>query len=180
MLNVDQPEPGYSTLLRYDGEINTELCRGLTLAVHNQMSYTESDLLTRKRITHVITECLLNLSHHAEMDIQSNLGGGKHVHILIVANNAGYWIRTVNMVSNKKVNFLTTRLKKINGMTPEELYEWYLMQLQTGEYTNKGTAGLGFIDIARKSGHALGFDFRQVNEHYSEFSFEIRIDKPSK
>jgi hypothetical protein len=65
-------------------------------------------------------------------------------------------------------------------MTAEELYEWYLLQLQTGQYTNKGTAGLGFIDIARKSGHALGFGFKHVSENYSEFSFEIRIDKPSK
>jgi hypothetical protein len=163
-----------SVFIRYDGEINSELCRGLILAVHNQMNTREANLLIRKRITHIITECLLNLSHHAEAD---TLKDGKYVEVAVDETPHAYSICTCNLLSTKKINFLTSRLEKINEMNANELYQHYMTQLQSGQYTNKGTAGLGFIDIARKSGNKLVFDFQAYNETMSLFTFKIVVNK---
>lgn len=174
---INRPET--TTIIRYEGEINAELSRGLTLAVHNQLTNLENDLLIRKRVTHLITECLLNLTHHAEgaPDVGQP---GKYVSLVIEHNNDHYSIHTTNTVSTKKVKFLTGLLDKVNSMSSSELYEHYMNQLQSGQYTNKGTAGLGFIDMARKSGHALTYEFSSLNVNYSRFSFQLIIDKVKK
>ena len=42
-------------------------------------------------------------------------------------------------------------------MSPEELKVHYLEKLKTTELSDKGGAGLGMIDMARKSGNKLGY-----------------------
>ena len=41
--------------------------------------------------------------------------------------------------------------------------------------SDKGGGGLGMIDIARKSGQKLDFDFQQVDEEFSFYSLNINI-----
>ena len=163
-------------VIRYDGNFNSELCRGLIVAAHNQMDSREDDLLIRKKITHIITECLLNLSHHAEQD-STIAGVGKYVEISVEEYDHAYFIRTRNLISTGRIDTLSARLEKINEMSHTELYQHFLNQLQAGQYTNKGTAGLGFIDIARKSGNKLVFDFQPHSSSLSFFNFEIMVHK---
>ena len=41
--------------------------------------------------------------------------------------------------------------------------------------SDKGGGGLGMIDIARKSGKKLDFDFHKVDDEYSFYSLNINI-----
>ena len=43
--------------------------------------------------------------------------------------------------------------------------------------THKGGAGLGFVDMARKSGQKLHFDFEPIDEHFSFFSLKTIISR---
>jgi hypothetical protein len=166
-----------NTVISYNGEMNSELCRGLILAVHSQILLRENNLLVRKRITHIITECILNLSHHAEVT-SSVAGSVKSVKLLVQDESTHYIIRTSNFISSGKVDFLTCRLNGINEMNTLELYTHYMQQLQSGQYTKKGTAGLGFIDIARKAGgNKLLYEFQLVGESKAYFSFQITVNK---
>jgi hypothetical protein len=65
----------------------------------------------------------------------------------------------------------------VNQCNKEELKNLYQGILSDGELSEKGTAGLGMIDIARKSGQKLGYDFHPVNEKYSFYSLEAKISR---
>jgi hypothetical protein len=41
--------------------------------------------------------------------------------------------------------------------------------------SSKGTAGLGMIDIARKSGEKLEYDFQPINDKTTFFSLTVKI-----
>ncbi len=41
----------------------------------------------------------------------------------------------------------------------------------------RGGAGLGFIDMARKSGNKIRFDFEQINDELSFFSVRMTINR---
>jgi len=41
--------------------------------------------------------------------------------------------------------------------------------------SDKGGGGLGMIDIARKSGQKLDFNFLPVNNNFSFFSLNIKV-----
>ena len=42
-------------------------------------------------------------------------------------------------------------------------------------FSQKGGGGLGMIDIVRKSGQKLEFNFQNINENFSFFSLHIKI-----
>jgi len=61
-------------------------------------------------------------------------------------------------------------------MTREELKTYYLEALGSSELSAKGGAGLGMIEMARKSGNRIEYSFDPVNERMSFFSLVVKID----
>jgi len=61
-------------------------------------------------------------------------------------------------------------------MDKDELKLYYQEVLNNGNVSDKGTAGLGMIDIARKSGNKLEYQFLPVNDTSSFFCLNIKID----
>ena len=49
--------------------------------------------------------------------------------------------------------------------------------LSNGEMSDKGGGGLGFIDIAKKSGEKLNYHIRKIDEKYSFFTLTVKIIK---
>ena len=65
----------------------------------------------------------------------------------------------------------------INKLSKEELKEYYKAVLNNGEMSMKGGGGLGMIDIARKTGEKLNFNFSPVDDKFSFFSLNIKISQ---
>jgi hypothetical protein len=55
----------------------------------------------------------------------------------------------------------------------------YREVLSNGEFSHKGGAGLGIIDISIKSGSQLHYSFSQVNDNSSFYVFEVCINNKS-
>ena len=68
------------------------------------------------------------------------------------------------------------RISKINELSETELRDLYRDTLNNEQRTAKGTAGLGFIDIARKSQNKLEFEFIEVDEKTGFFCLNVTID----
>ena len=54
-------------------------------------------------------------------------------------------------------------------MTKRQLTKLYKQQIREGRLSPKGGAGLGFIDIARKTGQKLIYSFLRVDDENSFF-----------
>ena len=61
-------------------------------------------------------------------------------------------------------------------MDKDEFKNYYQDVLSNGTLSEKGTAGLGMIDIARKSGNKLEYQFLPINDTNSFFCLNIKID----
>ena len=70
---------------------------------------------------------------------------------------------------------LKEKLELVNSMDKDELKAYYKQVLSEGTLSSKGTAGLGMIDIARKSGEKLAYDFHQINDTTTFFSLAVKI-----
>ncbi|PLX11621.1 MAG: hypothetical protein C0594_03385, partial [Marinilabiliales bacterium] len=76
---------------------------------------------------------------------------------------------TGNLVENTNIPPIEKLLKKINSLEKDELKKYYKEVLLEGEISDKGGAGLGLIDMARKSGNKLSYDFKNVSDDLSYF-----------
>jgi hypothetical protein len=166
-------------MLSFKGDITSELLTSMLQIMETKLENMDEQPKTRKKVYNVLVECLQNLYHHRdEMEsAAANDETKKQAIFMISRNTLEYNIMTGNFVKNDKVAMLRNRIDKINGMTKEELKQHYQDVLSLEGFSEKGGGGLGFIDIARKSGQNLSYDFLQIDADYSFFSLYIKISQ---
>ncbi|MCL4857405.1 MAG: SiaB family protein kinase, partial [Flavobacteriales bacterium] len=130
----------------------------------------------KKKVYNILVECLQNLYHHIDEDDALTAANEKTALFMIRKNDDGeYSIMTGNYIANENIHILKARLDKINSMDKEELKDYYKEVLNNGEMSAKGAGGLGMIDIARKSGKKLDYDFAKIDDKFSFFSLIVNI-----
>lgn len=96
---------------------------------------------------------------------------------MIGKEDSHYNVITGNYIKNDKVTGLRKKMDEINSLPPEELKEHYKRVLNNGQMSDKGGGGLGMIDIARRTGKPLFYEFTPINNIYSFFTLNIVIEQ---
>jgi hypothetical protein len=165
-----------SLILIYEGEFTQEITKSvLAMAERNMDSIGEESGIKRK-VFNVMVECLQNIVKHADdLDATDRI---KHNAIFMIGKDEKeYVVTSGNPVINDKIEPLSAKLNQINGLDKEGLKALYKEIIKNGELSEKGGAGLGFVDMARKSGQKLDFDFQPMDDDYSFFSLRTVIPR---
>ena len=168
-------------LLSFKGVVTSDLLSSVLQIMESKMNYLEESPKTKKKVFNVLVECLQNLYHHIDVNEESGQQQREIIEaksaLFIIAKEEDYFqIRTGNYVDKQSAEDLVEKLEKINGMDKDELKLYYQEVLNTGTLSEKGTAGLGMIDIARKSGNKLEYQLLDVNDTTSFFCLNVKID----
>ena len=165
-------------LLSFKGDITSELLTSILQIMENKMENMQEEPKTKKKVYNVLVECLQNLYHH--MDDATDLNGDKNrsAIFMIAKNNGIYDIITGNYILTENIVGLKTRLDEVNSLSKDKLKEYYRSVLNNGEMSLKGGGGLGMIDIARKTGEKLAYDFLEIDNKVSFFTLIIKVKQP--
>lgn len=165
-------------ILSFNGVVTSDFLTAVLDIMENKMNDLDESPKTKKKVYYVLVECLQNLYHHIEDEegMKSNSKVSKAALVMIVKDEGGFLIQTGNYIDKKNVQKLDQRLKKINSLDKDDLRDYYREVLGNGSVSNKGTAGLGMIDIARKSGNKLEYQFLDIDEEFSFFSLNVKIN----
>jgi len=163
--------------LAYEGEITHQITKAFTSLTENNMTREQDYNSVQKKVFHVMVECLQNISKHAESRnnvVSSKDGRGI---FMVSKGETEYNVTTGNVVKNDKVSELTKILENINNLDKDGLNLLYKQQIREGRLSEKGGAGLGFIDIARKTGQKLIYSFLKIDEEKSFFVLTSTISR---
>lgn len=170
-------------ILIYKGELTFDLVTAMIGTLEERLEELEQDRKVKKKFYNVATECIQNLYYHLDevgptgMEAVNSYDA-KSALIMISARKRFYSLQTGNYVPTDKVKGIQDRLESINSVSPEELRALYKKVMAEQEFSDKGTAGLGFIDIARKTGgQKLRYKFQEVNAKVSYFTLQIRLPR---
>lgn len=162
-------------ILSFKGVVNDQLLTSVLQIMEGKMELMFEPPKLRKKVINVLVECLQNIYHHAYVSELDNME--KRAALVMISNNKGVFrIRTGNYIENNKVEDLKLKLETINRMDKDELRRFYQDNLEATMMSDKRIEGFGMIDIARKSGNKLEFDFLNVNEEASFFCLNVKID----
>jgi hypothetical protein len=164
-------------LLSFKGSVTSELLSSILQIMETKMDNLEEAPKTKKKVFNVLVECLQNLYHHIDEGPGMEDVNKRSAIFMISKQSDHYKIFTGNFILNDNVNGLREKLLKINSMNRDELKEYYKSILNNGKLSDKGGGGLGMIDIARKSGQKLDFDFHPVDEKNSFFSLIVKVSQ---
>lgn len=164
-------------LLSFKGDITSELLTSILQIMENKMDNMQEEPKMKKKVYNVLVECLQNLYHHMD-DVSDATGDINRSAIFMIGKlNNAYTITTGNYILSENVSGLKNRLDEVNSLTKEELKEYYKKVLNNGEMSLKGGGGLGMIDIARKTGEKLEYNFLEIDNKVSFFTLNIKINQ---
>jgi len=158
-------------MLSYKGEMSQDIMLGLLDLTEKKLDASHTDISVKSKIFNVMVGCLQNIIYHSEKDEHS-----KSNMFMICYVDKGYAIYSGNAVKNEKVGIFRSKLMTINNLSVHELTDFYKSWITTRELSNKNSVGLGLIDIARKTGNGLEFDFEPLNKEYSYFSLKTIVN----
>jgi hypothetical protein len=163
--------------LVYEGEITHQITKAFTSLTETNMEMEEESNLIQKKVFHVMVECLQNVGKHADCITNGeNRKDGRGV-FMLSKNDVKYTITTGNILLKSKISEMTDILEKINSLDRDGLKQLYKQQIKEGRLSTKGGAGLGFIDIAKKTGNPLDYSFISINDDYSFFIISSTISR---
>jgi hypothetical protein len=159
----------------YRGEVTDENSVPLLTLLEKEMKNSEFGFLGRKRLFMFVLESLQNVSKHSDRD-----KFGKMSLVIYSRYNKGYTVTTGNVIASADVKDLKMRLDEINRLDPEEIRSFYRQLLSSTGFNNKGGAGLGLIEMARKTGNKLDYDFVTLNQDFSYFILSKTVESEGK
>jgi len=144
----------------------------LSLAESNLVKKDDPRALKRK-VYNVMVEGLQNITkHQADVDLEIEENYGVFV---LKKEGTDYFVTTGNLIENENIPQLEKQIKQVNDLSKDELKDLYKKILINGKISNKGGAGLGLIDMARKSGNKLLYAFEKYDDIYSYFYLHTEI-----
>jgi len=164
-------------MLSFKGDITSELLTSILQIMESKLDNMQEDPKIKKKVYNVLVECLQNLYHHMD-EVITPEGQNERIRsaiFMIGKIDNQYNIITGNYIRVNGVSSLKKRLDEVNALTKEELKDYYKAVLNNGQMSEKGGGGLGMIDIARKTGEKLNYNFMPVDDSYSFFSLNIKI-----
>lgn len=166
-------------ILSFKGAITSELLSSVLQIMESKMEDLEESLKTRRKVFNVLVECLQNLYHHIDdFEIEGTVeevAKKKSAVFMISRNEEFYNVVTGNFLLAENIEKLTERIELINSFDKDELKAYYKSVLNNGEMSAKGGGGLGFIDIAKKSGQKLEYNIEKVDDTYAFFTLIVKI-----
>ncbi len=153
----------------YHGLFTQKITDLIILLAEINMNRSGESAKIKKRVFSIMVESLQNITRHQDTTDEY------HGFFAIEQKDGNYFVTTVNLIYNKNISHVESLLKKIKSLTPEELKIYYKSVLLENEISEKGGAGLGLIEIARKSNNKVSYHFHRINDEYSYFYFHTCI-----
>ena len=155
----------------YRGVVTNENSITLLMLLEKEMKNSEFGFVGRKRLFMFVLESLQNVSRHSDKSRHANMSI-----VIYSKTDNGYTVTTGNIIPSSGINDLKGKLDKINNLDSEEIRNVYRQMLSSAEFNNKGGAGLGLIEMAKKTGNKLDYDFVTLDNEYAYFILSKTVD----
>ncbi|MDH5603198.1 MAG: SiaB family protein kinase [Cyclobacteriaceae bacterium] len=165
-----------SLILLYEGEFTQETIKSVLAMAERNMDSSAEGSSTKRKVFNVMVELLQNIVKHSDELVKQGYKDPSAI-FMIGRTDDRYAVMSGNPIKNANIEAVQGKLDKVNSLDKDGLKEYYKEIIKSTTISEKGGAGLGFVDMARKSGNKIGYEFHKVDDHYSFFCLESTIDR---
>lgn len=162
-------------MLVYCGEFSQELNKTLLSFTERKFKSENIEDNTRRKIFNIMVEILQNISKNRIEKLEDT--PDRDAVFILGDNQEDYILISSNMIRNDKIGPLKERIDQVNLLDKEGLKQLYKEVRLNAAFSDKAGAGIGIIDIARKSEKRIEYGFEEISNDYSVFSLLIRVTK---
>ncbi len=141
---------------------------GVSIKKHSSLSKI------RHKLSYLMIESFQNITRYA--DEPKNKKESYLDELFMVRNiKQHFYIVSANIIHNSRIDYVKSKLVEVNTLDHKGLNSLYQEVLTNNQFTEAGGAGLGFIEMVRKTKEKLDYDFVKINDEYSYFYLLIKI-----
>jgi len=159
--------------LIWSGHVSHDIGEEVISFTETKLSEEDIEWMQRKRVFSTFVELLDNVECYSPgRDVEEKYG--KPIAMIRLVDKI-YYLTTGNLILNSRVDELKTKIDSINALDREGLKAVFIETL-TGQKTDTySTGNLGLIEMARKSGGKLEYQFDSINDAYSYYMLTVSI-----
>ncbi|MFM7310573.1 MAG: SiaB family protein kinase [Flavobacteriales bacterium] len=121
----------------------------------------------KRKLSFMLVESFQNLLKHAESRMTLDEAIDDAGMFCFRKCGSHVLIHSINVIRNSGVPGYVDAIQKINSLDKDQLRELHVQHLQENQLSERGGAGLGLIEIARKSGNKIHHDIQTIDAEYS-------------
>jgi len=158
----------------FNGTLSQNLLKDIIRNIHCRKELEIATRTQLNRIISIVIELLQNVTFYSSEPAKycgnknfSDIGDGI---LMIGRRDDAFFISCGNPVERSKVDIIRAKVERLSSMDRNEIVQFYRGQLNEVRDEEGMGAGLGFIEIAKKSSRPLNITFDRVDEDSSYFS----------
>ncbi len=167
-------------IFAYSGYVTETVLSGVGEAIKRKLTLDDADTKTLRSVFAVFVEQMQNMIRYSAERVPNSPTAPSLVEIrygVLTIGREGddYVIHAGNLVERSDVERLRKRLSQIRDMNKEELRALHKEQLRADPEEGSKGAGLGFMEIARRSSKPIEFDFVDVDDKHAFFTLKASV-----
>ncbi len=157
----------------YRGIVDSTIVEHILALAEANFTDSKEQILVRKRVYFIMVECLQNITRH--QDVYDDPDFDQSALFILKRKEQSYSITSANLIFDTAIESLREKIDKVNSMDADQLKEYAKQVLSNGTFSSKGGAGLGLIEMARKSGSKFQYEFVPAKYGMSMFYMNLEI-----
>ncbi|MCL2718279.1 MAG: SiaB family protein kinase [Lachnospiraceae bacterium] len=161
----------------YTGALWAGGIEGLGSTLRRQMEFEELSLSASQSVFSVFVELMNNMLMYSveKMDIEGHPGVSKGVFVL-ASKQKVYFAQSGNMMKTENVELVKGRIDYLNSLDKQGLRKFYKEKIrQKDENEGSKGAGLGLIEIAKRSNEPIIYEFTPCGEDLTFMTICVKI-----
>jgi hypothetical protein len=163
-------------ILVYQGDFTQETTKSILAMAERNIDSSGEESNIKRKVFNVMVESLQNIVKHSDELVDGETRNHSAI-FLIGREENKYTIMSGNPIRKANIDKLQKSLEHINGLDKDGLKDLYKDIIKNTTISEKGGAGLGFVDMARKSGGKLEFEFPDMSADYCFFCLKVNVPR---
>ena len=162
-------------IMVYQGDFSQDFIKTVLSFTELKFNSEEIGNTLKRKIFNLMVECLQNISKHQFKD---QFRDPRLTSLFMIGyTDEDYLIVSSNPIYNNNISALKNLIDEANSYDKDGLKELYKKKRLENAFSESAGAGIGIIDMARKSGKKLDYNFEPVNDEISIYSLLVRVPK---
>jgi len=166
-------------VLQHRGAINGPIIAELLDDLDFKCINLDISDVKRRKIFNIAVEMFQNLYHYTR-DLKINGYDETELRSIFLSLDIledSYILITSNHIKNQDIDSLRKKIDFVNKLDVKEIRAFYKKILSNEEFSEKGGAGLGFIDMKKRSGSPLEYKIEKIDETISKYTLVVKVEK---
>jgi Family of unknown function (DUF6272) len=168
----------HNLIMAYEGDFSQEITKSVLAMAERNLNSDQVDAGVKKKVYNVMVETLQNICKHQHVEDEAF----KSAIFVVGETEHDFIVISSNPIEVQHIPTVKSKIDLINSKDKEGLKQLFKELRLASTVSEVGGAGLGFVDMARKSENKLKYQFGKVStEPISYFTLLSTISKtPSK